>query len=824
MRTRASIWSKLRNEHIAEYHKRGFAPIPLRVEDKIPMGEGWNKNPELILQSTFDELLSRFGYNSEKKRRAYSKYCNVGILMGLPYGSKEDGYFLRCIDYDCKKLYEQHANEGHPWLQGGVLVETKKGVHVWILSDSSEDYQSERVDIRGIGTQVVAPPSIHPVSKEPYKFLYKDFDNLFIFLDEDLKEYFPPKNEDTPFLANKVGKQKKGGFSAADANTVIPSEYQDSQYDYTSIDWPKFFDDRGDVLHDKRNKNGIVIRCPNGEQHTTGVEGNGSTILMQNKQTGRWRLVCQHSHCGHLKDQDQLIEFLGGAKVIQPYAQAYRIADPSVQERFTTNHNNRAVAVHIPSDEELRKYQFEKQKISSTGLLPFPNRPPPGGVGELAKWIHATAPNPMPELEVAASIAFAATLLGNAYQGLIGAKPHFYCVGIAPTGGGKEFARSAIKNLANAAGPHIYNRIADASMTSGSAVERELDERGGRFLWLLDEVGRELMPIMSMANGNANGVGYQAEIANLLLKLDGTTGQIYNGKMFAESKKRKTVLIKYPILCLYGTTVPHHYIDALDSKSVSDGFLNRILHFRSRTPPPEHKNLDAEYQVDAPPPHITKMITDWEELSIKDQFEQDAGFSPEGEPDPKITPRRITADDDAKKIYWEFEKEITGWKQALDQRMEGGQDLLARTDWKVRKLAVLLTAANNCPKEEDFKIVTGEIMEYCINLVRYCESEVISLIPDIETTQRAKGREKEIRSILRFVETFGEEGATSSEITRKFKSWMDRKKKSDLMDTLLESGELVKLIDESSEKKGRPAARYVTLQNYTIKSDESQES
>ena len=75
-----------------------------------------------------------------------------------------------------------------------------------------------------------------------------------------------------------------------------------------------------------------------------------------------------------------------------------------------------------------------------------PYVPPPGLMGEIAKFIHAAAPRPVPEIALAGAIGLMAGICGRAFN-VSGTGLNQYILLLAPTGTGKEAAATGINSL-----------------------------------------------------------------------------------------------------------------------------------------------------------------------------------------------------------------------------------------------------------------------------------------------------------------------------------------------------------------------------------------
>ncbi len=154
---------KLR-EYVKHYLKNGLTVIRLKYHDKRPAGE-WEKN--IITTSNLEDLLGDGPWN-------------VGILLGKR--SKN----LIVFDYESREALAEHyeilEEHGLTELLDTWVVETGKGVHVYYLMSWRDPHAAElikpvtlntyfsKLEIRGDGNYVVAPPSIHPSGRR-YQFV-----------------------------------------------------------------------------------------------------------------------------------------------------------------------------------------------------------------------------------------------------------------------------------------------------------------------------------------------------------------------------------------------------------------------------------------------------------------------------------------------------------------------------------------------------------------------------------------------------------------------------------------------------------------------------
>ena len=307
-----SDWRQRRDAAIRRYHQRGLCPIPLK--GKRPYQKGWQAQ-EQYQELSAEAILQRFRPSD-----------NVGLLLGIPW--RQRGLFLRGIDYDDLDLWKEHMDcasdqEGYGWLLSGPLVRTGNGnSHHYILSDSPEKFVFQGKEstehggeIQGAGTQLVAPPSIHPDTGEEYRWIHEDWEDLVLVSQQQLQENYHPKTSKSKFTAAiQPAQRKRSPFSSSDAGDFSAPP---TLYDYSSIDWIALFGERGWFVRD--NGDHVTVLCPNKAQHTNGSDGTSSTVILRTPGGGQ-RFNCKHGHCEHLSDRDQLIELLGGPSVLEGFA------------------------------------------------------------------------------------------------------------------------------------------------------------------------------------------------------------------------------------------------------------------------------------------------------------------------------------------------------------------------------------------------------------------------------------------------------------------------------------------------------------------------
>jgi hypothetical protein len=128
--------------------------------------------------------------------------------------------------------------------------------------------------------------------------------------------------------------------------------------------------------------------------------------------------------------------------------------------------------------------------VDEDELAPFTN--PPGLIGDIIDWITATSRRPNRVLALGAAVTIVGTLIGRRVAGPTNSATHLYAVSIARSGAGKQHILDTALQLMHAA--KADSHIGPSRFHSGSAVFRSL-ETMPVMLAVQDEIGGVLRAI-----------------------------------------------------------------------------------------------------------------------------------------------------------------------------------------------------------------------------------------------------------------------------------------------------------------------------------------
>jgi len=209
------------------------------------------------------------------------------------------------------------------------------------------------------------------------------------------------------------------------------------------------------------------------------------------------------------------------------------------------------------------------------GAIPSMVVLPRGLLGEIASFIYAAAPRPVPEIALAASIGLMAGITGRAYN-ISGTGLNQYVLLLGMTGVGKEAAASGIDRLMNAirlSVPTSNGFIGPSEIASGQALVKHLNRTSQCFVSILGEFGLRLE---TMSSPTANAA--EKTLKRVLLDLYNKSGhgQVFRPSIFADADKNINVT-EAPAFSILGESTPERFYGALNEDMISEGLLPRFL-------------------------------------------------------------------------------------------------------------------------------------------------------------------------------------------------------------------------------------------------------
>lgn len=200
---------------------------------------------------------------------------------------------------------------------------------------------------------------------------------------------------------------------------------------------------------------------------------------------------------------------------------------------------------------------------------------PPGLTGEIAQFIYAASPRPVPEISLAGAIGLLAGICGRAYN-ISGTGLNQYTILIAPTGTGKEAMASGIDKLTNAIRflvPTSVGMIGPSNIASGQALIKHISKTSPCFVSILGEFGLRLQQISAAQASSA-----ERSLKIMLLDLYNKSGhgQVFRPSIYADTDKN-TVAVDSPAFSILAESTPSTFFGALNEEMINEGLLPRFM-------------------------------------------------------------------------------------------------------------------------------------------------------------------------------------------------------------------------------------------------------
>ena len=283
---------------------------------------------------------------------------------------------------------------------------------------------------------------------------------------------------------------------------------------------------------------------------------------------------------------------------------------------------------------------------------------------------------------------------------------------------------------------------------------------------------------------------YLTEIVDLMTELYTTSGTTYWGVEYANSQHNKDnthKAIHQPCACIYGTTTPVHFWEALQASNVADGSLARFLVLESQEDFPD-SNINFG-TIDPSPELIEKLLLIHQAGGMLEGNLSDVGALTEV----MVSPRTVPMDEEAIAHFRQLDSEIL--IHLRKARGTGFTSILARIEENATKLA-LIRAVSRDPIDP---LITFEDAQWGINLAQHCANFTINEATDRISENPIESNHKRALQILK---STGTNEMAKSEFTRKTQ-FMDHRQRDSVLRTLTESN----LIEVSiSQSKGRPTS------------------
>lgn len=359
----------------------------------------------------------------------------------------------------------------------------------------------------------------------------------------------------------------------------------------------------------------------------------------------------------------------------------------------------------------------------ATSSIPIP----PGLIGQLAQFIYAAAPRPVPEIALAGALGLMAGICGKAYN-ISNTGLNQYILLLAKTGMGKEGMAAGIDRLMNAVKmsvPTANEFIGPSHISSGQALVKYV-HKNPSFVSILGEFG---LRVQNMSSENASS--HERMLKQVLLELYNKSGEtdIYRASIYADAEKNSEASVG-PAFSILGESVPQEFYNTLSEEMIGGGLLPRFMII-------EYDGIRVDKNKNAAgiqPP-----------IPLVDQLASLCANCKQLIHNQKVI--KIKLNDDAQKLSDEFDRFATDKINATNNNVVA--HLWNRADLKVLKLAGLIAVGVN-PFDP---VVTHDYIVWAINMV---QKDIKTLAAKFETGEVGTnvGENKQQTEVLRVIREF----------------------------------------------------------------------
>lgn len=641
------------------------------------------------------------------------------------------------------------------------------------------------VDLLAKGRQTVLPPSMHPETEQPY-----------VWLDDPLDQFEP---DDLPELADDIADKIAAalaphGFTDEEVKRdFVGVESGDSVWreikDMALANLDHWVPDLGLPMAPHRGSTKTYRAAAvwrGGDGFNVSFHADGIRDMAQDIGLTPIDVVMK---ARSLSDMDALAWLKNKLGYVEPWVPqvdtAKMIARGLAKHGIVVVQEADLAPAHVTDhDPETGEVLEATPAATLPGAVGLPSHlcSVPGLVGEIVDWLNRSARNPSPTLNLGAALTYMGALAGRRYEGPTGLRSNVYLVGLAPSGFGKEHPRAGVKSLAAAS--NTLGKFFGGNKIASSSALRNRVKKSPSLVYMIDEFGGFMRKVTSVKSGN-----HEKEIAEDLLEMTGTAASIFMGADYAQSLAEP---IHNPNVCIYGTSTPDAFWKALSSGSIADGFLPRFIMLDAGTVRPSPR--DPEANVNRPPAALVDAVQAF--VAHKNGGNLNGMLS---DGSTSVSPIQAVWGDGAKRTFARFQDQMFRATDAAQPELE---PIWARVAENSMRLALIVAAG--CDAERP--VVTESIMQWAADLaLRSAEM----LIAQAEERVADNDRQAEYKRVRALVARANKRGTGRSDVARSLKGVMDRRRMHDVIDQLIEAGEIVsvKVKDASNRTQERVFAR-----------------
>lgn len=557
-------------------HKLGFSLILLKPKRKQPVDSKWSTLPRSAIYDILDGL---------------DDGCNLGFRPGST-SKTPDGRYLHGIDIDIRD--PDYTNEamavaeekfGRKFLKSLPRVISGSGgssrhfyftlsrpMRAKTIAHSTEKFFDEstgkmrwywEIEVFGEGKQLVLPPSIHPDTGKPYRWI-KPPEEFVPALEEgrldEIIDELTRKSEDF-----EEGDMAPLGIELAEADSIL-----------SKLDLERWFIERegwrnvGMALHHEFNGSKDAYRL------WTKYSKKAPNFDL-NEQRYQWSTFGRNDRVRPIR----IATLIKDAKEAE-IRQAFKPTDDDAEEIREVVRKEKEKAKSKASIKKTAGPRKSHRIDKSTYIYqPKELLTIPGILGEIVEAYNNSAPRPQKQFAVHTALALGSVILGRNWRTSGSNYSSLYFLMLGKTASGKEHGLKVVDQVLAQCD---IDRVGPSRYTSDAGLMSALEIRPVH-ISLADEFSRYLKSARS--SGDANQSNAQSALMEIWGRLDGVhrnKGYSARGMSKAQMEEMASSHVKRPALSLLGVATPEDFYNAIGDEDVANGFLNRFLICETEVP------------------------------------------------------------------------------------------------------------------------------------------------------------------------------------------------------------------------------------------------
>jgi hypothetical protein len=430
---------------------------------------------------------------------------------------------------------------------------------------------------------------------------------------------------------------------------------------------------------------------------------------------------------------------------------------------FWARENGWRGRVEIPEPQEEAQVSKLGETISFSQVI----NAIPGGVKELYDYFLSIQAKHQPGFALISALAVFSVCSARRYVSSERNTTDMFFVVLGESGCGKESAITTVKNAVDDAG---LGRVYCGGYQSAGAVLSELLYQPAHIA-LIDELGRHL----STAGSNVNKTEALTTLMELFSKgVSSYTPMSYS--LVSEFRKKETkgedtaglspdmFTVYNPGVSMLGATTTSAFYDALSSGSLTDGFVSRLLVYRSKEG--RQKRIPGKWRPMSQHLADTLLYIRRGEPRHKPAFD-------DYKQRPSMVP--VSVSTEAQNVFSKLEDHVIRLQDKAGEKLA---NVLNRTVEKAMRIATIAAIAD----EHDKPVITEAHARWSCMLALHCDE---SLLVDVSENVADNNTERDKNGLLSIIRSSGDSGISKASLIRNSK-WLTRNSRIDYLNELIE--------------------------------------